>query len=403
MRYAVRRNMRMARVNRPYAPEPGARSPSLLYVHIPFCETLCPYCSFHRVRFEPGLATDYFRSLRREAELYKQLGFEFRAVYVGGGTPTVLPEELAALLDFLRDLWPVTDVSVETHCHHLTEPKLRVLEGAAIDRLSVGVQTFDDGLLRQMSRLDSLGTADETRRRLQRVNGLFPTLNVDMIFNLPGQTLTMLRDDIRTIRALGVDQVTFYPLMEGRPDFERAFGPSSARREALFFRQIVADLEDAYEPASAWCFSRREGMGDEYIVSHDQYAGLGSGAFGYSNGVLYANTFDVGQYIECLARSELPVVALNRFGVGDRMRYDLLMQLFGGSLDVKRLSAKYGRLHLLGLCKEILFLLLTGSLSRQAGRLVPTARGRYYLVVLMKEFFGGVNRLREFMAQESGT
>src|SRR5512144_72201 len=91
-------------------------TPVFLYLHIPFCEVLCPYCSFHRVRFEEGRARRYFNALRREIRRYHDNGFGFGGLYVGGGTPTVLPGELADTLGLIRELNPgLGSVSVETN------------------------------------------------------------------------------------------------------------------------------------------------------------------------------------------------------------------------------------------------------------------------------------------------
>ena len=399
MRLAVRRHLNMRWLEDDFHPHAGENGQArLLYVHIPFCETLCPYCSFYRVRFEPDLADRYFRALRREVEIYHELGFDFEAVYVGGGTPTVLPRELSSLIERIRRTWPVKRVSVETHPHHLTRETVTILRDAGVNRLSVGVQTFDGSLLEKLSRLPSPGFADEALDRLRGVRGEFDTVNVDMIYNFPSQTADMVLRDVRAVRDLEMDQVTFYPLMEGGADFAKAFGKVDARRERVLFGRIVDELSDTYEPVSAWCFARRRGMPDEYIVAHDEYAGLGSGAFGYVNGVLYGNSFDVAEYIATLNRSKLPIVAVATFPDHARVRYDLLMRLFAGSLDLSDITAKHGWLRSAGLWKERVLFLLAGAVSRQDGRFVLTRKGQYYCVILMKEFFSGINRLRDFLS-----
>jgi len=350
------------------------------------------------LQFEPKLAAAYFQSLRREIRIYKDLGSRFDAVYVGGGTPTVLPSELSSLLAFIRNLWPIERVSVEAHPQHLTQETIAILKDAGIDRLSVGVQTFHDGLLEKLSRHHGPGTGREAQERLQRVKGQFDTVNVDMIYNFPEQTPGLLQEDIRILRELEMDQVTFYPLMEGGSDFRHVFGKLDVQRERALFTQIVGALGDVYQPVSGWCFARRRGTPDEYIVTHDEYAGLGSGSFGYINGMLYANSFDLGHYMNAVNRGELPIVACRAFSEGARLRYDLLMRLFGGCLDLADLAAKYGGRPALRLWKELLFLRLVGAVVRRGGRYYPTSRGRYYLVILMREFFSGANRLRTFLS-----
>ena len=105
----------------PSLPAARAGSPCLLYIHVPFCEKLCPYCSFNRVTFDEALCREYFGALRRELSLYKERGYGFEGIYVGGGTPTVMMDELAATLEHAKSLYPIREISVETNPNHLTD------------------------------------------------------------------------------------------------------------------------------------------------------------------------------------------------------------------------------------------------------------------------------------------
>jgi coproporphyrinogen III oxidase-like Fe-S oxidoreductase len=156
-----------------------------LYVHVPFCEVLCPFCSFHRVRYNESKTARYFAALRQEIRLYHDAGFRFRDVYVGGGTPTVHPDELLETLGLIRSLSPVRTISIETNPNHLEPDVLVRYRDAGVTRFSVGVQSFDDGLLAGMDGR-KYGSGATCRSGAVRVSS---DLNVDMIFNLPGQTL----------------------------------------------------------------------------------------------------------------------------------------------------------------------------------------------------------------------
>ena len=379
-------------------PEPDSGSPYLLYLHIPFCEVLCPYCSFNRIPFEKNLAERYFDALLKEMENYHSRGYFFESVYVGGGTPTVLPERLQQVIRKTTELWPVKNISVETNPNHLTDPVLESLKAVKVNRLSVGVQTFDDNLLKKLKRYEKYGSGRDIQERLSRIQGTFDTLNIDMIFNFPNQTLSMLLNDIEIIKEIMVDQATFYPLMISRTtknSLQSRHGKISYVREKRFFNCIVRGLSGIYLPASAWCFTRKKGMIDEYIVDHEEYIGLGSGSFGYSNGTIYSNTFFVHEYIDQVENGALPILASKRFSKSERIRYDLLMRLFGRSLDLETMAKKYGDLFWLRIWKEILFLLAGGGVVLRNNRLLLTPRGQYYLVVMMREFFTGVNNFRE--------
>lgn len=380
----------------PPAPQPGKEY--LLYVHIPFCEELCPYCSFNRVPFERELATSYFSALRNEVRIYRDLGYTFSAVYVGGGTPTVMPEDIAALLEELRKSFSVREISLETNPNHLRDDVVGLLKAGGVNRLSVGVQSFDDALLTKMGRYHKYGSGAEIRERLERYMGTFDTLNVDMIFNFPTQTREMLEGDLAVIKQINADQVTFYPLMVStatRRELTRIFGPISYRQEKLLYQVILDGLDADYTPGTAWCFSRKKSMIDEYIVDHDEYVGVGCGSFGYVEGTVLSDTFSIPEYIATLAAGRLPLKARKRFSERDRIQYDFMMKLFSTSLDVSRAEEKFGGRFLKSLRKEVGFFSTVGALVRHDGTFRLTRKGLYLWVIMMREFFTGVNNFRD--------
>jgi coproporphyrinogen III oxidase-like Fe-S oxidoreductase len=385
---------------------PSNRSdiPRLLYVHVPFCEELCPYCSFNRVVFQEGLARAYFDALRKEINLYGGLGYKFNALYVGGGTPTVLMDELARTLGLIRETFHVAEISVETNPNHLTEDNLRILKDIGVNRLSVGVQSFDDGILKATERYHKYGSGEATAERLQYTQGRFDTLNVDMIFNFPSQTIDILEKDLSTLVALGVDQVTYYPLMVSSSTqniMNKKLGVVDYERGGAYYRKIVEMLTPEFQATTAWCFSRNKAMIDEYVVNFEEYAGLGSGSIGYLDGRVYANTFDIGEYVRMLKdNSVLPITAKRDFSMKERLRYDFLMKLFGLSLDLEQLRNKNGVNPYCYLWPEITFFRMAGGLSKRGSRLFLTPKGQYYWVLMMREFFIGVNNFRDFCRRE---
>jgi len=383
----------------PALPPAQAAGPCLLYIHVPFCEKLCPYCSFNRVTFDETLCREYFEALRKELSLYKERGFTFEGIYAGGGTPTVMVDELAATLGHAKSLYPIREISVETNPNHLTDGHLDVLKKAGVNRLSVGIQSFDDGLLEDMDRREKYGSGEEIAGRLAGVGGRFDTLNADMIFNFPSQTQEILIRDLDTLLRIGVDQVTYYPLMVSdstRRQVAEKLGKVDYGREERYYSLILRQLLPVYRHSSAWCFSRQQGMIDEYIVDYDEYAGLGSGSIGFLDGACYANTFNVAEYIERIGRGELPLMAARVFGKKDQLRYDFLMKLFGTRLDLQTLREKYGVDPWRYLWFEITAFLLAGCLRYDGGRLSLTDRGCYSWVIMMREFFIAVNNFRDF-------
>ncbi len=371
----------------------------LLYIHIPFCEKLCPYCSFHRVVFDDTLCRNYFKALRGEIMLYKNKGYDFGGIYVGGGTPTVLMDELEETLQLARHCFSIRQISVETNPNHLADKNISVLKRAGVNRLSVGVQSFDNGLLKNMDRYEKYGSGEEIAERLSQMRGHFDTLNADMIFNFPSQTMAALDRDLDILTDIGIDQVTYYPLMVSdstRQTVSDKFGQVDYRKEERFYHRITERLLTSYRHSSAWCFSRKAVMIDEYIVDYDEYAGLGSGSIGYLNGACYANTFNIAEYIARVNRGEIPVAACRNFLVRDQLRYDFLMKLFGMKLDIPALQKKYGGVFYRILWFNMLAFVLAGALKYQSPYIHLTKRGCYLWVIMMREFFTAVNNFRDF-------
>jgi coproporphyrinogen III oxidase-like Fe-S oxidoreductase len=359
-------------------------------MHIPFCEQLCPYCSFVRVKFDPSLACQYFDALKKEIEIYYELGYCFDSVYIGGGTPTIMPDRLAQIIEFVKSAWQIKQISIETNPNHLVPEILRILKDIGTNRLSVGVQSFNNKTLESIERLEKYGSGEEIKRKISSVIGMFDTVNVDMIFNFPNWTEQMLAEDIRIIKELKADQVTYYPFIVSnfkKEQIAERCGKIDYRQEKRLYQLVAEQLSDTYNQESVWCFSDKKGLIDEYIVDHDEYVGLGPGSWGYINGTMYSNTFSVQHYISALSRDKHPVTAYRSFSQRERMHYYLLLKLLDGSLNLSSMKKEYGSRFWLYLWPELLFLLITRAAIFRDNNISLTPRGRYYWVLLMRTLF----------------
>jgi menaquinone C8-methyltransferase len=381
-------------------PSPAPGKTYLLYVHVPFCERLCTYCSFNRFLFNEDIASRYFADLREEMRVAAALGYRFGSLYVGGGTPTILVDELCATIDLARELFHIREVSAETSPNQIGPELAARLEGR-VDRMSVGVQSFDDTLLRQMDRHEKYGSGRELFEIISNSRGLFHSLNVDMIFNFPSQTEAMLRHDARLLKETGCNQTTFYPLMAS-PQQARALSSQIGRvdmtREKVFYDVIDEELTGPFEPSSAWTFSKEKGgMIDEYIVDYPEYLGIGSGAQSFLEGRLYTNTFSLSDYAQRVRSGRLAVTQVGRlYSQRDMMRYRFVTDLFGLRLDKRRFKADFGTPIERALWGEVSFMRAVGGFDRDDDECFTLTRtGRYLLVVMMREMLTGSNRLRD--------
>ena len=390
-------------------PDPVPGRPYTLYVHVPFCERLCPYCSFNRFPYREQRARDYFQALCQEMRMLAAQGYDFESVYVGGGTPTVDIDELCEAIDLARDLFHVKEVNSETNPNHLIPEYLDKLHGR-IQRLSVGVQSFDDGLLRQMDRYEKYGSGEEIFERIGEAAPYFESLNVDMIFNFPAQTEDVLFSDIERVVESGTSQTTFYPLMASPSvarSLARTVGKVDYAREQRFYGiidELLAGGDDPlFDHGSAWTFNKRgtgaageDAMIDEYVVDYEEYPAIGSGGITYLGSNLYVNTFSVNDYNTAIESGRMSMMGKTTFSKRDRMRYRFMMQLFGLRLDKRQFKRDFGCSIEVGLPMEMAFMRASGAFAvDNADELTLTPKGRYLMVVMMRQFFIGVNNLRD--------
>ncbi len=372
-----------------------------LYVHIPFCRSLCPFCCFNRYLFQEDLARRYFIDLKKELGLYVGRGFRFSKIYFGGGTPTVLMDELLNFIEHLRREFDVKEISLETTPRELTGTNIELLKQAGINRLSIGVQSFDEKVLKAMGRVN--GPAEEVKSRLLRAEGQFDTLNVDFVFNFPGQSVAQFAADVAAFKQLGIDQATFYPLMASphkKDALERRFNRVDNSRERQFYNVILSELyRGDYKVSTAWCFSRGERLIDEYIIESDDYIGIGAGSVSIVDGKFLVNTFSLDRYHEMTLAGRLPIAGWRQLSEKENQRYYLLTKLFGMKLDKQAFQRRFGREIGDKLRLEMAFFKNLGLVAGD-GVLSVTEKGMYPVSVMMRDFFAALNTLREYCIEK---
>lgn len=368
-----------------------------LYVHIPFCRSLCPFCCFNRYLFQEDLARRYFDDLKQELEMYRSRGFGFTDIYFGGGTPTVLMDELGTFVKYLKKQFKVKQISLETTPRELTPQNIELLKDFGVNRLSVGVQSFEESVLKTMGRVN--GPTDEVKKRLLMAEGKFDTLNVDFVFNFPGQTVEQFTRDVQAFKELGIDQATFYPLMASphkKDALERRFNQVDNSRERQFYDVILKELyHGGYKTSTAWCFSRGERLIDEYIIESDDYIGIGAGSVSIVGGNFYVNSFSLDRYHEAINSNQLPIVGWRKLTERENLRYYLLTKLFGMKLDKAAFRQRFNS----GIGQKLwleLGFLKAGGVITGGETLRVTEKGMYPVSVMMREFFAALNTLREY-------
>lgn len=400
MDYYTKRYLRVDPVilNNPPPPQEGHKY--LLYAHIPFCHTLCSYCTFHRFLFKEHTAWAYFVNLRKEMDYVKALGYDFHSMYVGGGTTTIIEEELIKTLEHAKKLFPsIKEISCETDPQIIMTPQFRNLKGL-VDRMSIGVQSFNDGILKLADRYEKFGSGEQIFERLQYAQELFPTCNIDMIFGFRGQTLDMLQDDIEKITQLNPRQVTTYPLMVTSQTKKAVKNVIAAQGNQLAeqYRLILDTLGSRYNQLTSWTFGRTNDEGfDEYVVDYDEYLGVGSGAFSFLGDSLYVNTFSLRRYGERIAQGFTGVERRRQFNDHAILQYRLMLGLFSHRISRKYFRDVHGVNLDHALFKEMLGLKIAGAIKddpKDPDHIIVTDAGKFLGLVMMKAFYSAMDNVR---------
>lgn len=385
-------------LDRPPEPQPGHQY--LLYAHIPFCKTLCSYCTFHRFLFKEHKAREYFINLRKEMDYVKALGYDFTSMYIGGGTTTILEDELIRTIEHARTLFPgIKEVSCETDPLQIATPTFRNLKGL-VDRMSIGVQSFNDDILKMTERYDKFGSGALIYERLQEALELFPTTNVDMIFGFRGQNLEMLQRDMDLLVELNPRQITTYPLMVTSQTRKSVKQTIAAKGIELAdqYAVIMNTLGNHYRQLTSWTFGRTHDEGfDEYVVDHDEYLGVGSGAFSFLGSSLYVNTFSLRRYNERTKAGMTGVERRRNFDKHAVLQYRLLLGLFSARLSRKYFREVHGVDLDKALFKEMLGLRIAGAVKdnpEDPDNLIVTDAGKFLGLVMMKAFYSGMDNVR---------
>ena len=325
--------------------------PTSAYVHIPFCTQICYYCDFSKVFIKNQPVDSYLEHLIEEYDSYdiKKL----RTLYIGGGTPTALS---ASQLDFLLekltdklDLSYLEELTIEANPGDLDQEKIAVLKNSPVNRVSLGVQTFNDRMLKQIGRSHSEKDIYENIANLKKAG--FDNISIDLIYALPKQTMEDVKINVAKAIDLDIPHMSLYSLiLENHTVFMNRMrrGKLPLPKEDLeaeMFEYIIAELEKAgFEHYEISNFSKPGFESRHNLMYWDnvEYYGIGAGASGYVNGVRYKNHGPIRHYLEAVeagnARVQEEVLTLK-----EQMEEEMFLGLRKKSgVSKKRFEEKFG-------------------------------------------------------------
>jgi len=284
-----------------------------LYLHIPFCEQICPYCPYNKEIYHPDVAKRYATAVKKEIDFYAEIvGHKpITSFYIGGGTPTtMLHSGIEDILEHISDTFNMQcEIHIESHPNHLSSDNLNAIKSLGVTNLSVGVEALQN---RHLSFLKRPYTANEALANVDRAIGMdFKCVNADFIFALPDQTYDEIKQAGHTLVEMGVNQVAAYPLF--RFPYTKMGSDSNGngyKRSTIFKRRkMLGILEDifyhaGFERTSVWAFTK-SGIPKYCSVTVPLYIGLGASGSSYLNDIFYLNTFNVAEYINALENGRM--------------------------------------------------------------------------------------------------
>ncbi|MCD1258485.1 oxygen-independent coproporphyrinogen III oxidase [Paenibacillus athensensis] len=297
----------------------AAATPQAVYIHIPFCTNKCHYCDFNSYVLKGQPVMDYLDALEREMEATVKLAppGEIETIFVGGGTPTVLlPEQMEHFLKLVRTYFPAdperVEFSMEANPGTTDADKLAAMKAGGVNRISFGVQSFDNGLLAEIGRIHN---TDDVYRSLENARRAgFTNMSIDLMFGLPKQTVELMEATLREALALNLPHYSIYSLkVEENTLFHTLFHknqlPLPTEEEELdMYVLIMQRLKDAgygqYE-ISNFAKPGFESRHNSMYWRNRYYYGLGAGAHGYRSGRRHVNIKGVQPYIDA-TRHGLP-------------------------------------------------------------------------------------------------
>ncbi len=348
-----------------------------LYIHIPFCKSICNFCPYCKVKYSKEKCDEYIDSLIKEIHIVGGQQREKKKVtslYFGGGTPALAADRIKEIVDAVNEHFIITEgIGLELHPDNLNTETLQTLKNAGVSKISIGIQSFCSKYQKILGRKSVDITA--LKNALESVK--FQTVSMDFIFALPEQTIEDLKSDIDTAFSMGANHIAIYPFI----DFTFTKSPLKAmpKREKRKLLDAVTNycMSKGYSRNSIWTFSSEENA-DYSSMTRDNFLGFGCSATTLLKDQFKINTFDVESYCRRIADKKLATSLTIRFTKRQRMIYWLFWTAYSTKVDPKDFERFFG----VSLKKtygfELWLAKLLGFVKEKNGIYKMTLKGAFY-------------------------
>lgn len=288
-----------------------------LYIHIPFCDKICNYCDFTAFQGANSKVLEYVKALKKEIHLKGQKDFLIDSIFIGGGTPSfILGEYIFEILEEVRKNFTVLEnieITIETNPKTFDEKKLLIYKKSKINRLSIGVQSFNDKILRELGRNHS---SKEALESIELVKKFDFDINLDLIFGYQSQTVEDILYDLEMVKKINPEHISYYALIiEEKTKFKSLQNAEKLKFldedvERKMYHLIVENLEKTglkqYEVSNFSKYGKQSVHNKKYW-NCKEYLGVGISSHSYLNDERFSNTVNLTKYISELQSGNIPI------------------------------------------------------------------------------------------------
>lgn len=303
-----------------------------MYIHIPFCLNKCNYCDFLSFKSTDEEREKYVNALINEINMYPK--FPLETVYFGGGTPSLLtPEQVSRILNNLN-IKNNAEITLEVNPKTVTLEKFKLFKKAGINRVSLGIQSFNDELLKTLGRLHSSSEGDEAFYFARKAG--FDNISLDLMFSLPNQTLKDLKSDLNRLFSLRPEHFSIYSLIweEGTDFFTKLeagiYKETDNDLEASMYELIIEEAQKngyIHYEISNFCLPEKRAIHNTKYWKNEEYLGIGIGASGYYQDIRYKNVLKIPEYYAKISDNVKPVLEEEFVDSNEKEIYEYILGL----------------------------------------------------------------------------
>jgi oxygen-independent coproporphyrinogen-3 oxidase len=335
--------------------EPTEEREIYLYIHVPFCKYLCPFCFFNKYPFDVNKIKTYLTALKKEIHYYSRKPYlqncRVISVYFGGGTPTVLsPKQILEVLQFIKDCFNVAEhaeITVESTPLTINEDMVKELTIGGVNRISIGVQSFNDKLLQ---RLYLPHKGEQCIRIIKVIKDFGINVGIDLMYRLPNQTLSDWERDLSVAINLNVDTISCYslelPPPVKRKKFSNVLLPSLEEDIRMYYFVIDYLGDNDYRQYTIADFSMPQ-KESSYVMNcweapQHEYLAFGAGAHSFIGGYVFYNIASLKYYFEWIEKGQPPILFGKKLTKEEDMARYFVLGVKCLSVDIQKCEQIFG-------------------------------------------------------------